>query len=302
MGVDRGHFWDYIPKIMLARPKETGAERAQAQRHIIYAALRNLLRPLVRILLRTGVPYGLFADLAKHVYVEIASEEFQIPGRKQTASRVSIITGLSRKEISRVRELANGGASEAADRYNRAARVISGWIRDERFVDEDGRPAPLPIEGGGLSFAQLVKEFSGDVPARAILDELLNVGAVQWLDDGRIRLLTHAYIPKDSKADKLGILGTDAAHLIATIDHNVHETDAEPRFQRKVVYDNLPVEALAEIRARSTQEAQALLEQINRWLAAHDRDTNAGVTGTGRKRAGIGIYYFEEDFEEGTPS
>ncbi len=271
---------------------------AQAHRRILAAGLRKLLRPLVRTLLRSGIPYGLFADIVRKIYVEIATNEFQIPGRKQTVSRVSVITGLTRKEVSRVQELSRADASDIADRYNRAARVIGGWVRASRYGDADGEPALLPIEGLGASFTALVKEFSGDVPPRSILDELVHAGAVEQLPDGRIRLITRAYIPRDSKADKLGILGTDTAHLIATIAHNVYEADSEPRFQRTVSYDNLPVEALPKLRTMSARDAQTLLENIDRWMAAQDRDTNPHVQGSGRKRAGIGIYYFEEDTEE----
>jgi hypothetical protein len=140
----------------------------------------KLLRPLVRILLRSGMPYGVFADLAKRAYVDVASEEFRIPERRQTVSRVAVITGLSRKEVARVRDLASAEASVAAERCNRAARVIGGWLRDARFLDGSGEPLPLAMEGEGATFSLLVKEFSGDVPAGAVLDELLHVGATCW--------------------------------------------------------------------------------------------------------------------------
>jgi hypothetical protein len=274
-------------------------DSVQAQREVVAASLRSLLRPLVRLLLRSGVPYGLFADIAKQTYVEIATDQFQIPGRKQTVSRVAVITGLTRKEITRIQELADQNAAELVERYNRAARVVAGWIRDPRFADENGAPLALPLEGNDISFSALVREFSGDIPPRAIRDELVDTGAAELLPDGCIRLLTRAYVPGDSKADKLSILGTDVAHLIATIAHNVCETDVAPRFQRKVAYDNLPAEVLADLRSLSSNECQLLLEKLDRWLAAHDRDTNPKIQGSGRKRAGVGIYYFEDDAESG---
>jgi hypothetical protein len=98
--------------------------------HALSAAVVTLLRPLVRLLLRNGVPYATFADLAKRVYVDVAMEEFGIPGRKQSKSRVSIISGLSRKEVLRVKRLPDPDDLGALQRYNRAARVISGWVRD----------------------------------------------------------------------------------------------------------------------------------------------------------------------------
>jgi hypothetical protein len=139
----------------------------------IAAAITNLLRPMVMFLLRNGVPYQTFADIAKRVYVDLATEKFDIPGRKQSKSRVAILTGLSRREVLRVKRLPAQDDLGALDRINRAARVIAGWVRDRRFSDESGQPTDLPFEGGNVSFLQLVKLYSGDAPARAVLDELL---------------------------------------------------------------------------------------------------------------------------------
>ena len=260
------------------------------------AAVLRLFKPLVRVLLRNGVSYRTFADFAKWVYVDVATKEFGIEGRKQSISRVSVITGLSRKEVKRVRELPRPDDSASVERYNRAARVIAAWRRESKFNDAEGNAAPLPLEGPGATFSELVKRFSGDVPARAILDELIRVGAVEKLEDGRVSLIVRAYIPETSEADKLHILGTDVGFLISTIDHNLQDDPMGPLFQRKVAYDNLPDEVLPEFRGLSAKRAQALLEKFDRWLAQRDRDVTPTVKGTGRNRAGLGIYYFEEPY------
>jgi hypothetical protein len=147
-----------------------------------------------------------------------------------------------------------------------------------------------------MSFSELVKRFSGDIPVRATLDELIRVGAVERLEDGRIRLLTRSYVAESSDADKLHILGTDVTHLMSTIDHNLKSDSPGPFFQRKVAYDNLPDEVLPLFRQYSAKRAQTLLENLDRWLAQHDRDVTPAVKGTGRNNAGIGIYYFEEPY------
>ncbi len=260
------------------------------------AAVLRLLRPLVRILLRNGVSYNTFSDFVKWIYVDVASKEFGIKGRKQSTSRVSVITGLSRKEVMRVRKLPKPDDSASTERYNRAARVIAAWRRDRNFLDAEGQPAPLPMAGSDVSFSALVKRFSGDVPVRATLDELIRVGAVERLEDGSISLLTRTYIPESSDADKLHILGTDVAHLISTIGHNLKSDPSGPFFQRKVAYDNLPDEVLAVFRKHSAKRAQTFLESLDRWLAQRDRDVTPTVKGTGRNNAGIGIYYFEEPY------
>ncbi len=260
-------------------------------------AVLKLLRPLVRILLRNGVPFGTFAELARWVYADVALQEFGLKGRKPSDSRASIVTGLSRKEIRRLRSLAMPQRDDSSGKYNRAARVITGWVRDRRFTDAKGRPRDLSFETGKVSFMDLVKTFSGDVPARAILDELLNVGAVTLTEARKIRLVERAYVPRTGEEEKLAILGTDVADLIQTIDCNLKGAPNAPLYQRKVAYDNIPSEALAEFKQLSAHQAQRLLEHLDRYLARHDRDLNPAVEGTGRMRVGMGIYYFEEDIE-----
>lgn len=268
--------------------------------HAISAAVKRLLYPLVRILLRQGIPFGAFSDLAKQVYVDVADREFGIDGRKQTISRVAIITGLTRKEVSRVQGLPVANDAAIISRYNRAARVVAGWRRDTAFSDANGKPLDLALEAhdakapsGTPGFSELVQRFSGDVPVRAVLDELKRIGTIEVTDDQRVRLLTRAYVPNGSEVEKIGILGTDVADLLYSITHNIQHPDAPPYFQRKVSYDNLPATALEELKPLVDKHAQALLEDFDRFLADRDRDVNPAASGCGRHRAGVGIYYFE---------
>jgi hypothetical protein len=262
------------------------------------AALIRMVRPLVRILLRNGVSYGTFSDLTKWLFVDVARQEFGIKGRKQSISRISVITGLTRKEVKRLLELPEPQNRRDEETYNRAARVIAGWRRDRDFQNRQGKPSVLKIRGRGPSFSELVKRFSGDLPVRAVLDELLRVRAVKLIKEDRVRLLTRLYLPGDNEIMKYHILGTDVGYLIATIDHNMQTEYDAPFFQRKVSYNNLPDEAVSKFRNLSAESAQALLEKLDSWLAKNDRDTTPTVGGTGRNVAGTGIYYFEESFKE----
>ncbi len=264
---------------------------------VLNAAVRRLLRPLVRLLLRHAVPIAAFEEMARQVYVDVALADFSLPDKKISASRVSILTGLNRKEVARLTaEPADGAADATTGRYNRAARVLTGWVRDPAFCDAQGEPGALPMDGE-VSFAALVKRHSGDMPMRAVLDELLRVGAVQQDDDGRVRLVTRAYVPQTSDVAKLGILGADVADLVTTIDHNLQHGTTDPRFQRKVMYHSLDARALPAFRKLSATQSQALLEKFDRWLAEHDIDSPAHAAGDGegeRARVGVSIYYFEE--------
>ena len=258
----------------------------------ISSAIIKLLRPLVRVLLKNNIPYGTFAELAKWVYVDVASRDFAIMGRKQTISRISVITGLSRKEVKRIREIKETGDLGAAERYNRAARVISGWIKDPRFLDEKGDPMELPFDSDGVSFSDLVKRYSGDVPPRAILDEMIRSGVVEKRCE-RVRLLKRGYIVTKDTADKLNILGVDVGELISTIAHNLESSPSEAFLQRKAMYDNIPEEAQERLRELIARLGREFIETIDREISRFDRDVNPDVRGKGRKKVGVGIFYFE---------
>jgi hypothetical protein len=261
------------------------------------AALVRMLRPLVRLLLRRGVSLKSLYELLKWLFVDVAAEEFGPGGRHRAVSRISAMTGLTRKEVARLISLPESRDNENKARYNRAVRVITGWRRDRDFSATRGGPAALDLKGEGPTFTELVRRYSGDMTPKAMLDELLRIGAVRILRGGRIKLMVRSFIPGAGDGERLHILGDDVGHLIRTIDHNLECTDLQAaRFQRKVSYDNLPAEALREFRNLSAENAQRLLEKLDEWLSRWDRDTNPEVKGEGRYTAGLGIYYFEEKF------
>jgi hypothetical protein len=266
--------------------------------HVLYGAILRLLRPLVKLSLKKGISYGTFTSLLKWVFYDVAYKEFIIEGRKQTQSRISVITGFSRKEVKRLSELDRPTTRLQKEQYNRAARVISGWRRDNEYVDDQGQPLIIPIIGEGATFETLVKRFSGDMPPRAVLDELIRLGTLKLESGNRVRLVQEAFMPTADEAIKFHILGTDVGFLISTIDHNIDPDRKNTFFQRKVYYDNLPDEVMADIRSMSGPTAQKFLDSMDRYLANNDRDTNSEIEGTGRNVAGIGIYYFEKPFDE----
>ncbi|MCB1639785.1 MAG: hypothetical protein KDI15_13160, partial [Thiothrix sp.] len=237
----------------------------------------------------------------RKVYVDAAEAALYKAGEKTTTSRIAIATGLTRKEVAQLRQLSDSDQLLGEMRYNRGVRVISGWRRDADFLDENGMPRSLPIQGDDArpGFEQLVSRYSGDMPCRAMLNELLQNGLVDQQADGLVALLSNAYIPQAREEEQLAILGTDVRLLLESISHNldVAGTLPERRFQRKVCYDNLPPAVVSTFRELANSECMDLLLRLNTWLATHDRDSNPAplqVIEPGRLRAGVGIYYFEE--------
>ena len=105
-------------------------------------------------------------------------------------------------------------------------------------------------------------------------------------------------MPHDSDVDKLQILGTDTADLIKTIDYNLTHNKEEAKFQRKVSYDNVPLDHVEAFRKHSAKLSQELLERLDRWLQKRDRDSNPNLKGNGKTRIGLGIYMMDEAIKE----
>jgi hypothetical protein len=258
---------------------------------VLANAILTLLKPLVRILLRNGVAYGSFAELAKKTYVDVAFEELAPPGKKQTISRVSALTGFSRKEAKRLHELEHSDPHSSEQRYNRSVRVISGWTNDSMFLDKQGQPLELPLDGEQTSFFSLIRKYSGDVTPKSMLAVLVAAGSVEH-DGDRVRLIRRAYVPGSDPGEKLRILGTDAAELISTIDHNLVSRPDELRYQRKVSIPCVKADAVPAFQALSAQKAQALLEELDALLGQYET-THEDAEDC--RYVSVGIYFYESE-------
>jgi len=251
-------------------------------------AIRRILRPLVRMLLRNGIPSDALTELVRKTYVDVADEEFALTGKRQTNARISVITGLNRKEVARLR----GGPplpEDGRNRWNRAATVLGAWYRDSEFLDRKGDPLDLPFDEGDVNFVQLVKKYSGDMQPWAIVDELLRVDAIEEVD-GRLRMTTRGYVPSSDQETMIGeFLGFDTAELIETIDHNIQAEPDEKLFQLKVLATNVPARHVEEFNDYSRRLARPVIDELSRWLA--ERDLGKDWSGDDdRYELGLGIY------------
>lgn len=254
-------------------------------------AVTCVLQPLVRLLLRHGVSHAEFCNWAKQAYVDQAATHFGLDGKAPTVSRVAIVTGINRKEVKRIRELpaeVNTGVSK----HNRAVRVVTGWLQDAEFCDSRNRPRVLNYGDTHDSFNQLVKRHGGDVPARAMLDELSRVGTVSHTN-GRVKLLQKGYIPHQSESALLDMFSTSATDLITTLEHNLAHTD-QRRLQMSVAYDRVTTEGVQQFRKLSSEQAMDLLRALDANLSQYDKDANPSLHDEGEHRVGLGVYLIED--------
>lgn len=261
-------------------------------------AVLRLLRPLVRILLKHGMAYGSFAELARKAYVDEGFRHVAKSGRRASISSVSALTGLTRKETKRLAELDITDESAGDQRYNRAIRVVSGWLADRRFTDKQGKPRPLPLDGDN-SFATLVRDYSGDIPPVAMLTILESSATVEQVD-GQVLLRERAYLPSHTPVERIDILGKDVAELISSINHNISSAGELRVFQRKVSNPAVREDALTAFRKLSNQKSQELLEDYLKWLSEHEVDTE-DPDGPPARYVAVGIFYYDDTLEENGP-
>jgi len=262
-------------------------------------AIDRMLRAVVRHLIAQGITHPALTQMLRAIYLEVAEAEFALAFKRQTDSRLSLLTGLNRKEISRLRRVRQPAHAPIVVEDTLITHVIGRWMAGPPYADADGTPRRLPYEStraSVASFARLVRDLSVDIPVRSVLDELLRVGVVALLPQGDVELRREAHIPSEDAAAKLTFLGTDPAELFDTIMHNIEHPDA-PRLQRKVVYDNISAATLAELRSAAQRTGEAFIRRANALLAAHDRDRNPDAPPGERIRVVLATYYFEETVE-----
>lgn len=253
-------------------------------------ALRLLFRPVARILLKAGVNWKELVEVCKATYVEVATQDFGIRGRPTNVSRVAILTGFSRREVRRLRNLLDQEEETAFDRMNHATRVLSGWFTDADFVDDAGGPRPLAEAGSNPSFETLCARYSGDVPATTMLKELRHVGAVAKNEDGRLVAKVRYYMPVLTDPQQVLRSGSVLQDVGQTVAYNLHRSAQDPsRFERRATNTEVPAHAVPAFRRFIEQEGQAFLERVDAWLTEHE-DPEAGDN----VRLGLGAYWIEE--------
>jgi hypothetical protein len=261
----------------------------------VFIALRKLLTPIVKMLLRNGVTYKEFCVLSKDLYVEVASADFGLRGRPTNVSRVSLLTGLDRKEVKRIKDLLvnEQHGSDAQINQDRFTRVLSAWHLDAEFIDDSGLPMTLPQEGESTSFASLAKRFGGDVPLQALIKELVRAGAVEELPGSHYRALQRYFFPVHTDPGAILRAGSVINELADTLFHNLYGSGAHgkkiPRFERRASNNLIEPKHQKAFKAFLDKEGQAFLERVDDWLSAHETPNDTPSTAN-KIRLGVGVY------------
>lgn len=262
-------------------------------------ALRRALRPVAHLCIALGVGYPAVARLLREIFFEVALEDFRLPGRPQTDSRLSLLTGIHRKEIRRLRTQPRETGT-APPSVSLGAQIAARWLADRRYTDEAGHPLPLPQRPrreGEPSFEELVAEVSRDIRPRAVLDEWLRLGVVRLDEAGLLHLDERAFVPRAGLEEKLFYFGRNVGDHAAAAAHNVLGGQP-PLLERAVYYDQLSPESLQALAALSRRLGIEALQAVNRQaLFLQERDAGRDDA---TERMSFGVYFYGSDAQTPT--
>lgn len=252
-----------------------------------------MLRPLVKALISHGVVFPAVVELLRELYVDVAREDFLVEGKEQTLSRMSLMTGVTRREVRRLIEQPKAD-DISPHALSLGARIMTHWLGDQTYLDKRGEPLPLPLTAPAdrPSLERLVSSVSKDVRARAVLDEWLRLGIVE-MSGYVVRLKKSAFIPEEGYEEKVYYFGRNLRDHIAAGAHNL-EGSGRPFFDRAVYYDCLSSSSLEELRVFTHDHGAKLMLLVNRKARElADKDAAAGGDLSGRMT--LGVYHFDEE-------
>lgn len=261
-------------------------------------ALKKILRPLVRLLLEYGITYPYLSNLLKNIFVEVVHDEMQVDGKRQTLSRISVVSGVHRKDVKRILEEPEN--TEPGDRKaSLGARLLGIWLGDPRYLDQQHQPLPLPrmrSDSSDISFEQLVESINKDVRPRAVLDEWLRAGLVTLNDADQVVLETDAFVTEKNFDERAHFFGRNLRDHVAAGAHNLMPGVEDKFFERAVFYDQLTHDSVTQLKTLSGKVAMEALQKVNEEaLRLSDQDEGKPDASY---RMTMGTFFYQKNEED----
>lgn len=261
-------------------------------------ALRMLLKPLVRLLISQGISHADFVEAAKDVYVEVALRG--LDKEKINKSRIAIMTGLTRKEVANVINRAINAETRSKE-FSRPSRVLSGWHNDPDYTGPYGIPMEIPydhssVAGEPPSFVHLVRTYSGDMPPKGMMEELIRVGAVVETEAKKLKVVRRDFEPQSLSPALIERFGDVGFNIISTIASNVEKEGAgKGLFDRVVFSDNkLTKQELQKFDEYLKRKGQLFLEEIDIWLSIETKNKDEQPTSEEIFDTGVAMVQYVE--------
>lgn len=262
----------------------------------LYKTIKTMLKPLVKLLLQQGITYTALVEPLKQIFVEVAEESFPLANKKQTDSRISLLTGVHRKEVKRLRETDNSLSAQEI-KAGISAQIMATWTGHPDFLNADGFPSALPKQGPSPSFEDLVFRVSKDKHPRSVLDDWINQGIVTLDEKNFVHLNEAGFVPQDNLEEKLFFAGKNINAHLTVVAHNLSGDD-RAMFDRAVFYKNLSEDSIQKIEQTARDKSLSLLTEINMLGLELQQQDQSNKTATSEFH--FGSYFLCDDKTENT--
>jgi Family of unknown function (DUF6502) len=262
-----------------------------------HALLRPLL-PIAKLSLAAGLKLPDLIEAMKTALVQAASEDTQ--GKKLSDSQLSVLTGVHRKDLRRLKESEGLGQTYRA---SLSSQVFGRWRSDPSYLTKGGAPRVLnrsqPDEEN-RSFETLVASVSTDVHPRSVLDDLMRLGIVEVSPGDRLKLVAKAFIPKNDAKELWEISAQNASDHLMAIAHNL--LGGAPQFLEQAIFtDELSAESAAEFNRLTAHSWKLVFEfMLPELRSLIAKDKAAGTTPN--KRVNLGMYSYVGDLAQASES
>ena len=266
----------------------------------ILIALLIALRPLARVLLRAGIGHREFNEVSKAAFVDVATKDYGLRGRPTNISRVAVMTGLTRKEVRRIRDKNESGENIGGTRGTPMGVLLHQWYTEPDFLNPDGTPLDLPFDGSSNSFSELVRRFGGDIPPGAMRTELVRIGVVEELINGRLRPLKRN-VSKNEMHDRLidGLTVVIYPALVALANNTDNESSSPTWVMRTASTSRVRENDVPRVRRIGSDRLTDFVESIiDDLFVAYETLHDDDLTESSDKSVGVGVFYFEEKKSE----
>jgi hypothetical protein len=268
--------------------------RDDIQRQIL-AAFLVVLKPIARILLRFGIGFREFSEIAKTAFVDVASSDFGIRGRPTNISRVAVMTGLTRKEVRRLRDKIAGGKHTVVVKPTPMWDILHYWHADSEFLDSGGRPSKLPFSGESKSFSSLVRRFGGDIPPGAMRTELKRVGAIEEDEAGNLTVLKRTFRPEGDHESLVASLVHGVYPLLATVSHNTNPNRNGSTWSQRIAFTQAVSKGdVPRLKRMTADRIESFAESIDDLFMAYETLNDQDIKGEDKTTLAVGVFYFED--------
>jgi hypothetical protein len=275
-------------------PLQQGQRSHDRIKQTTIVALKRVIDPVMDLVFDAGITVREFNGLVRERAVRIAAARVSKESGRRSNSRIAILTGLARSEVARILNADDSSSSPPADQHP-VRRVLSSWYDDQRFLEPDGDPAILAIYGRKRSFEQLVALFSGGIPVRAMLDQLVQIDAVEILSGRRVKVKSRVPIFRGMNSSAIAVVGERAGDLLGTLKSNLRASIG-PLFEATAVTTNMSTDTVSLVRREIAEQGAAFIDGANSLLTRF-RPTSRKLPrkGSRKLRIGVTVFYFQDE-------